>query len=132
MTAHNSHAVVGNHAVDAHGHHDFAHPMPIWMLLAVFFALIFLTILTVAQAAVLESFKGSVDLGNWEVILSLSIATVKASLVMVFFMHMKSEKPFNVIVFMSSFLFVSLFLGFTLMDAHHHREKIDVNTAPLE
>jgi cytochrome c oxidase subunit 4 len=126
MTAHDS------HATDAHGAHDFAHPMPVWMLLAVFFALIFLTIVTVAQSAVLESLRDVVDLGNLEIWLSLGIATIKATLVMVFFMHMKNEKPFNVIIFLSSFFFMSLFLGFTLMDAHNYKDRIDINTAPLE
>ncbi len=97
-----------------HGHHDehhgFAHPMPVWQLLAVFGALIVLTILTVYQA--------TLDLGNLELVFSLFIATIKASLVIMFFMHMVYDKPLNAIFFLSSFIFVALFLGFTLMDAH--------------
>ena len=58
-----------DHARD--GHHGFAHPMAVWKLLAVFFALIVLTWLTVYQA--------SFDLGNMELWLSLFIATIKAS-----------------------------------------------------
>lgn len=112
------HAV--DHSTDAHGHgdhHGFAHPMPVWQLLAVFFALIFLTILTVYQA--------TFDLGNFELILSLFIATIKASLVILFFMHMIHDKPLNAIFFMSSFIFVALFLGFTLMDAHAYKDSIE-------
>lgn len=103
----------------AHGeHHGFAHPAPVWQLLAVFFALIFLTILTVYQA--------TFDLGNWELGLSLFIATIKAALVIMFFMHMLHDKPLNAIIFLSSFIFVALFLGFTLMDAHGYKDIIEL------
>ncbi len=100
------------------GHHGFAHPMPVWQLLAVFFALIVLTILTVYQA--------TFDLGNMELVLSLFIATVKASLVVLFFMHMLYDKPLNAIIFLSSFIFVALFIGFTLMDAHGYQDSVEL------
>ena len=112
-------AVAAQGSEDSHdGHHGFSHPMPVWQLLAVFFALIFLTILTVYQA--------TFDLGNLELGLSLFIATIKASLVILFFMHMIHDKPLNAIVFLSSFIFVALFLGFTLMDAHAYKDDIEL------
>lgn len=108
---------MSDHAHSSDGHHGFAHPSPVWQLLAVFFALIFLTILTVYQA--------TFDLGNLELIVSLIIATVKASLVILFFMHMIHDKPLNAILFIGSFIFVALFLGFTLMDASAYRDSIE-------
>ena len=99
--------------MSAHGQsddgHDFAHPLPIPILLAVFFALICLTILTVGQA--------SFDMGGNDVVIVMTIATIKAGLVMAFFMHMAYEKPFNIIVFLSSFVFVAIFVIFTLGDS---------------
>ena len=94
-----------------HGHSDdgFAHPMPIPVLLAVFFALVVLTIITVGQA--------SFDFGSFDVAIVMFIATIKASLVMAFFMHLAFDKPFNVIVFLGSFVFVALFVIFTLSDS---------------
>ncbi len=79
------------------------------MLLAVFVALVGLTILTVAQA--------SFDFGSFDVAIVMTIATVKAGLVMAFFMHLAFDKPFNVIVFLGSFVFVGLFVIFTLSDS---------------
>jgi cytochrome c oxidase subunit IV len=100
-----------------HGHeHGFSHPMPIWMLLSVFFALLVLTGLTVFQA--------QFSLGNAEIWLSLTIATVKAALVILFFMHLLWDKPLNAIVILGSLIFVALFLGFTLMDAEGYRENL--------
>jgi len=99
------------HSEDGHSAdgHDFAHPMSVQTLLAVFFALTFLTVITVAQA--------SFDFGAFEVATVMFIATVKAVLVMAFFMHMLADKPFNAIIFIGSFIFVGLFVIFTLGDS---------------
>lgn len=122
--------------MSAHGHsddaHDFAHPMPIPVLLAVFVALTVLTIITVAQS--------SFNFGSLDVLIVMAIATIKASLVICFFMHLAFDKPFNMIVFMGSFVFVGLFVIFTLSDSQMTSDsfepKIDdvvpavVETAP--
>jgi len=122
--------------MSAHGHgddsHDFAHPSPIPVLLAVFTALVFLTILTVGQA--------SFDMGSYDIAIVMGIATLKASLVMAFFMHMAHEKPLNVVIFLASFVFVGLFVAFTLGDSQgtsdSFRPKMDdvvpvVTVAPV-
>jgi cytochrome c oxidase subunit 4 len=106
------------------GHAGFSHPMPIWMLLAVFFALLGLTFLTVFQA--------QFDLGNAEVWMSLTIATIKAGLVIAFFMHLIWDKPLNAIVILGSLIFVALFLGFTMMDAEGYRENLIYNSTIKE
>lgn len=101
-----------------HGEHGFAHPQPVGMLLGVFAALVLLTIITVLQT--------HLPLGNWEIWASLLIASVKASLVMYFFMHLGWDKPFNVLVFLSSAFFLSLFLGFTLMDKSGYTQSLEL------
>jgi cytochrome c oxidase subunit 4 len=99
-----------DHNGDSHGDgHDFAHPMPVSMLLTVFAALVVLTIVTVAQA--------SFDFGSYDVLIVMAIATLKATLVGLFFMHLAWEKPFNIAVFIGSFVFVGLFVIFTLGDS---------------
>ncbi len=110
------------HSHDGH-EGEFSHPMPIWMLLTVFVTLLALTVATVYQS--------SFDLGNIEVWLSLAIATVKAGLVIAFFMHLLWDKPLNMIIILSSLIFVSLFLGFTMMDAQGYRENL-IMTPTLE
>jgi cytochrome c oxidase subunit 4 len=104
----------------SHDGHDFAHPFPVWGLLAVFFALVFLTILTVAQA--------NFELGSMEIVFSMIIATIKASLVVFFFMHLAFDKSYNAIIFLGSLLFVSLFLGFTIMDSQTTKQNFIVKT----
>ena len=122
-------APTADHTHDSHDHghgHDgeFSHPMPIWMLLSVFFALLLLTVATVYQS--------TFSLGNLEVWMSLAIATVKAGLVIAFFMHLLWDKPLNAIIIFSSLIFVALFLGFTMMDAQGYRENLIMNPALLE
>lgn len=129
VTTHTTHVVPSPDP--AHDPHDFAHPLPVWILLAVFFALTFLTVVTVAQA--------NFDLGSADVFVVMGIATVKAILVMLFFMHLAYDKPFNLIVFLSSFVFVGLFIIFTLSDANMNSptfepvvdEVLTTSTAPV-
>jgi cytochrome c oxidase subunit 4 len=97
-------------------HHGFAHVMPPIMLLAVFAALIVLTVVTIML--------NDLDLGPIEIFISMGIATIKAGLVISIFMHMMHDKPFNMIVFFFSLIFVSLFIGFTLMDSREYGEDI--------
>lgn len=105
-------------------HQSFAHPMPVWQLIAVFLALIVLTFLTV--------FQSTLELGNTELIVSLFIATIKASLVILFFMHMIHDKPLHAILFIGSFVFVALFLGFTLMDAGAYNDALELIVVPAD
>ncbi len=97
-----------------HGHSDdgtdFAHPMPLSILFGVFGILVLLTIITVFQAGF--------DLGSFDIAVVMGIATIKALLVGAFFMHLIADKPFNIIVFLSSFVFVGLFVIFTLSDSN--------------
>jgi len=118
-SAHDSHAGTPEHSAHAgaHRHHGFAHPSPIWQLLLVFFILLALTVATVYQS--------TFDLGPVEIWASLAIATVKASLVILFFMHMIHDKPFNIIMFLGTLIFVALFLGFVLMDAHSYKSLVE-------
>ncbi|WP_459558141.1 cytochrome C oxidase subunit IV family protein [Lacunimicrobium album] len=99
-----------------HGHHGFAHVMPVPLLLTVFFVLLGLTWVTTWVSA-------NVPLGSYELIVSMGIASVKAGLVMAFFMHMMHEKPFNIAIVFFSLVFVALFVGFTLHDKFEYKDQ---------
>ncbi len=81
-------------------------------LLAVFLALVTLTIVTVLVA--------SLKPGSWEIWISLGIATVKAILVLLYFMHLRYDSGFNAFVFICSLTFLFLFLSFALMDTQEY------------
>jgi cytochrome c oxidase subunit 4 len=79
-----------------------------WFLCAIFMALIFLTVLTVAASYV--------DFGSANTVIAVLIATVKASLVALFFMHLRYDKPFHGFVFVIAFVFLGVFLMLTMDD----------------
>ncbi len=100
-----------------HGDHaSFAHPAPLKLLYGVFFVLVALTILTVVA--------NDWPLGKFDIWVALTIACIKATLVALFFMHMYWDKGFNVVAFLSSFVFVTLFIGFTLLDTNHYQDTM--------
>ncbi len=94
-----------------------------WRLLAtIWLALVGLTAVTVAAA--------EVDLGRWNLVIALAIATLKASLVLLFFMHLRWDRPFNGVLFISMLLFVALFISFALMDSSAYRPDLIPGYAP--
>lgn len=94
-------------SADAHssGHHI----MPVSLYFIIFGALLFLTVVTV----------GVSHLGMpqpYAIIVAMIVAMIKASLVAAFFMHLKYDTKFNVLIFVGSLFFLGLFFGFTLVD----------------
>ena len=98
-------------------HNPIAHVMPKSMLLGVFAALLVLTAATVVFA--------SFELGRYEIVVALSIATVKALLVATFFMHLRYDNPLNAAILLFSLIFVALFLGLTILDTQSYRAEVD-------
>ena len=106
-------------AVAHEEHHGLAHTTPVRLLLAVFGALMVLTIVTVLVR--------SVDLGGQgNLIVAMAIATVKAGLVVAYFMHLRWDRTFHVLIFLGSLLFLILFLGISLTDRTEYQPSIDL------
>ena len=76
--------------------------------LRVFAALIALTALTVGLSFV--------ELGPWHLVLGLIIATTKAVLVALFFMHVIHSARLTWIVIAASLLFLAILIGLTMAD----------------
>jgi len=76
---------------DSHSddHPPFNHPAPIPLLIGVFLALVFLTILTLVTS--------KIELAQFAFAIAMIIATMKAALVCGIFMHMWWDKSFNVV-----------------------------------
>jgi cytochrome c oxidase subunit 4 len=96
------------HSHDAHGgHHLHGGPK---VYIAVLSALLALTIITVIAS--------KIDFGSAaaNVIIALSIATVKGTLVALWFMHLKYDKPVNGMIFVATLFFLFLFFLFPYID----------------
>lgn len=70
-----------------------------------------------------------IDFGSGNIVVALLIATIKATLVALFFMHLLHDKPVNGIIAGAGFLFLGLFLMFTLID-FDTREKLEPFNMP--
>jgi cytochrome c oxidase subunit 4 len=57
-----------------------------------------------------------IDLGPWNIVLALFIATVKMSLVILFFMHGKYSPKRTQLVIISGFFWLAIMLGLTMTD----------------
>ena len=80
-------------------------------------ALLVLTCITVAVRYV--------DVGEFNIVIALGIAVLKATLVAMFFMHLRWDRPFNGFVIVASIAFVVLFIGFAMTDSFEYRPEID-------
>jgi cytochrome c oxidase subunit 4 len=57
-----------------------------------------------------------IDLGRWNIVLALLIATIKMSLVILFFMHGKYSPKRTQLVIVAGFFWLAIMLGLTLTD----------------
>lgn len=98
----------GGHSAEDASEAVHPHIAPWQFYFKVFGTLIFLTGVTVAVA--------NVDLGAANLAIAVTVATIKASLVITFFMHLKDDRRFNALLFLGSLLFGGIFLAYTLND----------------
>src|SRR5579871_6733985 len=110
---------MSTHTEEAHGHHQHAHHGGAGVYVKTLLALLFLTIVTVGASYV--------DFGPGNVIIALFIATIKATLVALFFMHLRYEKPVNAVVATAGFLFLGIFLMFCFIDFDRRQNLQPVN-----
>ena len=118
-----SHSPGHGHGNPGHGHdHGLAHTTPVSLLFIILGILLFLTVATVAVT--------SIDLGaQGNLIVAMVIATVKAALVCTFFMHLLWDKKFNTILFLTSVLFLILFLSMATTDRGEYQHDVDTYRA---
>src|ERR1700688_4780528 len=57
-----------------------------------------------------------INLGRWNIVLALTIATIKMSLVILFFMHGKYSPRRTKLVIVAGFFWLAIMLGLTLQD----------------
>ncbi len=105
-----------------HHHPQVGHVVSMKILVGVWLALMALTYLTVAATWV--------DLGSFNLIVAILIATVKASLVVLFFMHLLYDHPFNGFIFIVSLFFVGLFIVLAMLDSAEYKPHMIEGYAP--
>nr|MBK7063831.1 cytochrome C oxidase subunit IV family protein [Deltaproteobacteria bacterium] len=117
-TATSEHTSDHAHADDHDNGEVHAHVSSPLFMIAIFSALIFLTVITVAVSYV--------DLGAANTLVAMIIATAKASLVATFFMHLKGDKAIHTIILLGAVLFLGIFLGLSNDDLST-RTRVDID-----
>ncbi len=86
----------------SHGHDELGHVVPESTFLKILVALLVLTVVTVLAA--------QVDLGKWNIVGALFIATVKATLVIAVFMHGKYENKIIITYMIIPFILLAVMI----------------------
>jgi cytochrome c oxidase subunit 4 len=84
------------------------HVVPVKVYVTVFVILLIMTATTTAVS--------SVDLGPWNTVAALGIAVFKATLVVLFFMHLKYSPRLTHTVLMGGLFWLAILLALTLSD----------------
>ena len=85
-----------------------AHALPLRIYLGIFFALMVLTAVTTAVAYV--------DLGSMNTVVAMAIATLKALLVALYFMHLRYSSKLLWVFVMAGILFLLILFGMLMAD----------------
>ena len=88
--------------------HDSPHVLPLKTYLATGAALLVLTGATVGVSFI--------NLGGWNAIVAVGIASVKALLVALIFMHLLYDKKIFLVIFATAIIFLGIFLSLTMFD----------------
>jgi len=84
------------------------HILPLKVYLGVGAALFVLTAITV--------WVSFFHFGAFNIVVAMLIATIKGSLVALYFMHLKYDNKFYLTIFVLSLVFLSIFIGLTMFD----------------
>lgn len=101
-----AHSGQAGHSGSGHARH---HVVPPKVYLVIFGALMVLTAITVWAA-----FVGLAD--PWDDVVALSIAVTKATLVVLFFMHVKYSNRMTQLTVIAAIIFLVILLGITVTD----------------
>jgi len=115
MAHEKSHAETSDHAA-------VGHVVPLRTLVGVLLVLLALTVVTVAVTFV--------DLGRLNLVAALAIAVVKGALVLLYFMHLRWDRPFNAVVLIAALIFVVVFVGLAMLDTFNYQPDIIPGYAP--
>jgi cytochrome c oxidase subunit 4 len=102
---------------EAHQHHDSS------IYLKTLVVLFILTAITVGASYI--------NFGSGNVAIALFIASIKAILVALFFMHLKDDKPMYGIIAAAGFVFLGIFLMFDLLDFDARVKYQPFNYSPV-
>jgi cytochrome c oxidase subunit IV len=114
----------GKEAAGEHGHDQdpddgqvHSHVASVQFYVGILAILVAFTLLTVGVA--------SIHLGPLNLAVAIAIASAKATLVVMFFMHLKYDNRFNATIVICSLMFIGVFFAYTMNDTDTRGEVDD-------
>jgi len=77
------------------------------------YVMVWITLLALTAITVEVSYH---DYGTWNIAVAMLVATIKGTLVALFFMHLKYDNKVNQVIFISGFVFLGIFVGLASSD----------------
>ena len=99
------------------------HIIPVKIYLAIGISLLILTLITVEVSFF--------NFGPWNLVIAMLIATLKASLVALFFMHLFYDNKLYLSIFVASLVFLGIFITLTMFDTMTRGEVNPVEKSPI-
>ena len=107
------------------GFEKLAHPISVKFMVGILGMLLFLTAVTVGVSYI--------DIGRTgNLFVALFVATIKATIVALFFMHLRWDKPFNGVILVASFAFLILFIALALLDTGEYQHELVPMDKPFQ
>ena len=100
------------------------HIIPLSVYLGVTAILFVGTIITVLVA--------NYDFGVWNIAIAMIIACTKGTFVALYFMHLKYDNKLFGIILILSLLFLTIFIGFTMIDTMFRGEIEPLEKSPIQ
>jgi caa(3)-type oxidase subunit IV len=72
-----------------------------------------------------------INFGAGNVVIALTIATIKGCIVALIFMHLLHDKPVNAVIGVAGFIFLGIFLLFDFLDVDSRTNPQPINFHPL-
>jgi cytochrome c oxidase subunit 4 len=113
---------------DHHHEDQIGHVVPVKFLTFICAILLFLTAVTVWVSRYDFTEINIAELG---IIVALLVATVKATIVGLYFMHLRWDRAFIGFLFVGSILFVVLFISIALTDSMEYQPSMIKGDTPM-
>ena len=106
-----------------HDHHEdqIGHIVPVKFLVFICAILLFLTAVTVWVS---RYDFAEINIAELGIIVAMLVATVKATIVGLYFMHLRWDRPIIGFIFVGSILLVVLFVGMAITDSSEYQQEI--------
>ena len=110
--------------MSSHSESHTPHILPIQVYMNVFIALLTFTALTV--------WVSYMDFGVFNLLVAMIVAVIKASLVAMYFMHLRYDNKLYTISFLLSIFLLGVFIILTLFDTMRRGDIYEMKEAPIK